>query len=189
MIHSIVEDIKETTDKTEVLETKTNLGTLDGQYECLTCSDILESRDRIEDHMRKFHSKFLSMFECNFATGISNKKELKYHKIGHSGEKPYECSICNEQFYTKHFFMLHINSKHYINKVWTCHLCQDVFYHRQTLIGHLVENHEFLFDQVPRGTEEMEVLGLVDSNQLEKEIKGNVPESSSSFLASSAYKE
>ena len=78
----------------------------DGQYKCETCESIFKSM-----------------------------RNLRVHKVVHTGEKNFKCKVCGQSFKYKSELARHDKS-HTGKKCFKCDECDKSFYLRQELIRH-----------------------------------------------------
>jgi DNA-directed RNA polymerase subunit RPC12/RpoP len=61
----------------------------------------------------------------------------------HTGERNYECSICNKKFLYSYNVVAHVRNVHDKKPGYnSCHYCSEVFERAGKLIEHLQEVHE-----------------------------------------------
>ena len=67
-------------------------------YEDINSIYYLKSNTFFSDEAVKQEKSELEGEVCNFCYKLVNKKHLQVHKIAHTGEKPYQCELCNKSF-------------------------------------------------------------------------------------------
>ena len=73
-------------------------------------------------------------YECYVCNKkFSQSSHLAVHKKTHTGEKPYECDVCNKRFSESHKLTQHKISTHKGNQIFECNYCQKTFTNRQSL--------------------------------------------------------
>ena len=60
---------------------------------------------------------------------------MKIHKIIHSGEKPFQCTICDAKFTQMNTLKSHMNI-HTHNKPYTCDICNKSFIQKSNMTTH-----------------------------------------------------
>ncbi|KAK7071637.1 hypothetical protein SK128_026983, partial [Halocaridina rubra] len=118
-------------------------------YVCLVCDRkfALES-----DHIRHMttHKKAIQPHLMCILCGNNFKTEalLDRHLLVHTGEKPYECGVCEHKASTRLQIVLHIEEEHEILeadpyivvKWWRCSGCRKMFMTQASLRNHLEEH-------------------------------------------------
>merc|ERR1719410_3153790 len=86
---------------------------LKGEFPCRLCPAVFPNLRALKGHNKEH---LLSPpFECNVGTcryNTSDKSNLLQHMRGHTGQKPFECKICNFGFTTKANCERHVRNKH-----------------------------------------------------------------------------
>lgn len=75
-------------------------------------------------------------YSCGICGRILTKKAMKSHSLIHSGERPFECSVCGKTF-TMAANLLRHSRLHTGLKPHLCHLCGKSFIQKVTLQDHL----------------------------------------------------
>jgi len=70
----------------------------------------------------------------NVSNVVSNKK-LAIHRRSHSGEKPFECTVCNKRFTSSSNLASH-GRIHSGKKLYKCHMCDKMFTTKEILRRH-----------------------------------------------------
>ncbi len=80
---------------------------------------------------KKRHNSFLFFFSGNY----------KNHKLTHSGEKQYKCSICSKAFHQIYNLTFHMHT-HNDKKPFTCGICGKGFCRNFDLKKHIRKLHD-----------------------------------------------
>eukprot|EP00090_Calanus_glacialis_P046003 TRINITY_DN8821_c0_g1_i1.p1 TRINITY_DN8821_c0_g1~~TRINITY_DN8821_c0_g1_i1.p1 ORF type:complete len:1154 (-),score=219.81 TRINITY_DN8821_c0_g1_i1:142-3603(-) len=86
---------------------------LKGEFPCRLCSSVFPNLRALKGHNKEH--LLIPPFECNVGTcqyNTSDKSNLLQHMRGHTGQKPFECKICNFGFTTKANCERHVKNKH-----------------------------------------------------------------------------
>ena len=77
-------------------------------------------------------------YECDVCEkSFADQYRLTRHKLSHTGEKPYECDICDNSY--RHFHGLNIHKRtHTGEKPYECDVCKKCFSDRRSLTRHKV---------------------------------------------------
>ena len=86
---------------------------LKGEFPCRLCPAVFPNLRALKGHNKEH---LLSPpFECNVGTcryNTGDKSNLLQHMRGHTGQKPFECKVCNFGFTTKANCERHVKNKH-----------------------------------------------------------------------------
>ncbi|XP_034484179.1 zinc finger protein 431-like [Drosophila innubila] len=75
-----------------------NLTKSEGKPICLDCDKNFTTIGNLRIHIKTVHDK-IKDFACRFCPNRFSKKcNLRRHEYTHTGEKPYECKVCNQHF-------------------------------------------------------------------------------------------
>ena len=86
---------------------------LKGEFPCRLCPAVFPNLRALKGHNKEH--LLAPPFECNVGTcryNTSDKSNLLQHMRGHTGQKPFECKICNFGFTTKANCERHVKNKH-----------------------------------------------------------------------------
>ena len=86
---------------------------LKGEFPCRLCPAVFPNLRALKGHNKEH--MILAPFECNVGTchyNTGDKTALLQHMRGHTGQKPFECKICNFGFTTKANCERHVRNKH-----------------------------------------------------------------------------
>jgi len=89
---------------------------------CSQCEKSFSSRCKLRRHMNIHASKY-QCSECGRC--FDNSSNLAVHRRSHSGEKPFECSVCNKRFTSNH--LVSHSRIHTGEKPYKCHVCDKAF--------------------------------------------------------------
>ncbi|RXM94621.1 Zinc finger and BTB domain-containing protein 48 [Acipenser ruthenus] len=82
------------------------------------------------------------VFSCPLCSLIfSRRLELRLHTVSHTGEMPYKCTSCTEQFMQKKDLKSHLIKIHGAPKPHACSLCPKCFLSRTELRLHEASKH------------------------------------------------
>lgn len=76
-----------------------------------------------------------------FYIGFHQKGNYKNHKLTHSGEKAYKCTICNKAFHQIYNLTFHMHT-HNEKKPYTCNVCFKGFCRNFDLKKHIRKIHD-----------------------------------------------
>lgn len=77
---------------------------------------------------------------CWFGSGFHQKGNYKNHKLTHSGDKAYKCTICNKAFHQIYNLTFHMHT-HNEKKPYTCSVCFKGFCRNFDLKKHIRKIH------------------------------------------------
>ncbi len=86
---------------------------LKGEFPCRHCTAVFPNLRALKGHNKEHMIN--PPFECNVGTCLystTDKSNLLQHMRGHTGQKPFECKICNFGFTTKANCERHVKNKH-----------------------------------------------------------------------------
>jgi hypothetical protein len=86
---------------------------LKGEFPCRRCPAVFPNLRALKGHNKEHLIN--PPFECNVGTctySTADKSILLQHMRGHTGQKPYECRLCNFGFTTKANCERHVKNKH-----------------------------------------------------------------------------
>ncbi|KAJ6643908.1 Oocyte zinc finger protein XlCOF6, partial [Pseudolycoriella hygida] len=103
-------------------------------------SQFSDSSLRIKDEGDNEATDSLSSFSCKLCgIVLTQKHQMKIHKLEHTGKEPFECDECGKKFVTKSYFKAH-KKKHTGGERLTCGKCGMQFVQKSFLEKH-VETH------------------------------------------------
>lgn len=75
-------------------------------------------------------------FQCNICNNkFTQKSYLKVHTVIHSGEKPFQCAICGYKCSCKRYLQGH-KLVHSLEKSFRCTICNSSFFQKNSLEVH-----------------------------------------------------
>ena len=79
---------------------------------CEICGKIYSSGTTCLAHKRQVHDKIYKM-KCHICDkGFMSKGDMEGHMNGHTGIKPFVCTICGSAFFYKKTLLRHTRSHH-----------------------------------------------------------------------------
>lgn len=108
---------------------------MDVNYECTFCKELFPSYGTRRTHELRFHT-FAYKFSCNLCGHkfISNR-DLRKHRVTHTGEKNFRCDICGLQVSRKSVLNLH-QATHSDARPFVCEICSASFKTKKALRVH-----------------------------------------------------
>jgi len=104
---------------------------------CDFCSKTFTSSRTFKIHIRehkRIREKKFTCDQCNFKS--ANVSILNYHKMTHTGERPFPCNICSKTFRSQGHLNRHIKGVHMGEKTHFCDLCPKAFFYPNGLEMH-----------------------------------------------------
>lgn len=123
------------------------------QHKCKICSKIFTDPSLLSMHIgthsensdsSSSHASVLGdtpkteLLQCKLCNKeYKCRKSLKYHMMGHSGEKPYKCRSCSNQYSNPKALAKHEKERHpIILRPFSCNRCKTSFVLKEDLIAH-----------------------------------------------------
>ncbi|KAJ8019579.1 Zinc finger and SCAN domain-containing protein 5B [Holothuria leucospilota] len=108
---------------------------------CTVCMKQFSKRSGLLTHQKAFHKKYLP-HKCDICErAFVYPKELKVHKMSHTGERPYHCDVCNKGFIARKDLQRH-HPVHTGERAFCCTMCDAKFAHKANLGRHVRSKHE-----------------------------------------------
>ena len=105
----------------------------------------------------------LKEFQCTLCDkGYPTRKNLRYHMMTHTGEKPFKCNTCGVGFRTRRDVRRH-QTVHTGKQMYQCDKCDMDFAKRYELQSHMVSVH----------ADELFIAKETADNQLSSSLKQN----------------
>jgi KRAB domain-containing zinc finger protein len=132
----VAQDIQKTGRKASKRRT-VNIKNEYGEYDCNECSATFKTTKSLGSHKR-FHS--VKIFQCESCPKkFLSEENFIAHKIRHTGQSPYQCSVCNKSFTirssVKKHMILHV--EHY-----KCGRCGRAFITEEERDQHAAQHKE-----------------------------------------------
>jgi len=107
-------------------------------YTCDQCGKTFRTGSDLSIHL-KSHS---GGYKCELCPQYSFAalRGLNDHKMIHTGERPYECDVCQKKFITSSALKSH-KKVHSDIKAFSCEQCEAQFRFRQGLLNHIERKH------------------------------------------------
>jgi len=164
---------------------------LRGEFPCRLCNAVYPNLRALKGHNKEHLGKApysCNVGSCNYSS--NDKSTLTRHMRTHTGEKPFECKLCNYGFTTKANCERHLKNKHgktsrdairhsiiihesedgpvcndtSSEDVYRCKVCKLMFSTSTKVISHAIKEHPAYASDVDHIFEEVKVKEQVDGD-------------------------
>lgn len=106
-------------------------------YKCSHCDRSFATSDARRLHLARLDKAHACTY-CDKTFAMPNL--LRDHLPQHTGEKPFACPDCDEQFISRHTRLMHQRKVHNRDTPYKCNICQQQFDNRRLLKSHAVQH-------------------------------------------------
>ncbi|KAE8593267.1 hypothetical protein XENTR_v10019056 [Xenopus tropicalis] len=112
-------------------------------FQCLKCGKSYFRKENLSEHeARNCMNRTEQFFTCTLCKEIFKRRlELRVHMVSHTGEMPYKCVSCPQQFMQKKSLQNHNIKFHGAPKPHACPTCGKCFFTRTELRLHEAFKH------------------------------------------------
>ena len=111
----------------------------ESRKEGLNANDNVKILEASEPKLKKDSKGYFNCSECNYKTRTTSNFEL-HHRM-HTGERPFQCKLCDKTFAQKTSCIQHIRGHDDRFKL-KCTVCNAKFVHVTSLINHTKKHHD-----------------------------------------------
>mmetsp|Transcript_25003 Transcript_25003/g.60151 ORF Transcript_25003/g.60151 Transcript_25003/m.60151 type:complete len:395 (+) Transcript_25003:101-1285(+) len=111
---------------------------------CPTCGKIVPDI-ALRAHIRYVHATENQMIPCGICSAtFARRYDLSVHMLKHSGDRPFNCTVCKKAFRQKQHLNVHIRDVHRIGAIRTfpCPVCSRNFNRKHNLNLHVKRFHQ-----------------------------------------------
>ena len=110
---------------------------------CNMCDKAFLDMNRVQTHKRYYCKESVKSNSCDQCPKkFSNKEDMEKHCITHTGEKAFQCDICNQAFSRAGNLKAHVNSSHFFQKAFECDLCDKTFTRANHIKDHMMMHND-----------------------------------------------
>lgn len=108
------------------------------KYGCSQCDKSFKERGSLKKHQRSKHLNELFRYPCPYCAKMVSSSALPRHKLIHTGERPYKCTItdCNKTFKSTGEVKRHVLFHHSTERPFRCDTCGRGFIRLSELTAH-----------------------------------------------------
>lgn len=123
-------------------------------FTCQICGRAFNRRVRLTTHMRFVHEgeQPIECPEEGCSRTFYRKEDMARHLTLHSGERPFECTVCDKAFAVKSSLKLHMLT-HRKEQPCSCEECGRAFIRQDCLMRHMRAKHRDVLEDILAGAE------------------------------------
>ena len=106
-------------------------------FNCEDCNEVFDDFSSFDQHGICVHHSFICEYCGKVFTAKPNRER---HVRYHTGEKPYQCELCEESFFRGDDLKYHRTAKHGDVRPYACTGCKRTFIWNKDLLKHLKYN-------------------------------------------------
>lgn len=121
-------------------------------FQCNFCEKTFGTKSNLKSHIKSRHSidpsarqpkRRNDRFKCDTCSKcFRDSYILRRHQVVHTGEKPYNCDLCDKGFATKSNLDSHKRSRHSGLKPYPCGSCGKYFARKEQVTQHQRRKHK-----------------------------------------------
>lgn len=110
-------------------------------FKCNDCGRSYGQKCHLSHHYRTYHLKY-KPYVCDICEmSFGEKQTLVVHQRIHSGDRPYECNFCTQQFFTTSKLHDHYKKHHFLAQKYHCSFCDHSYFFSNDLHAHVQNVH------------------------------------------------